>query len=204
MPSMPGMTDAPAMMSAATIFAMWAVMMPAMMVPGALPLVAVRGAPALFGYLLVWTVFSAAAAFAQWDLMRSGALTAEMSLRSAALAAVVVAAVGVYQLTPLKRAFLSRCRAQCAAWRTAPRSRGWAAVADGMRYGVSCAGCCWALMALLFVVGVMNIFAMAGIAIFVLAEKAVPRAVVFARIAGVALLACGAGVALFASGVVMR
>ena len=195
MSNMPGMTDGPAMMSAGAIFAMWAVMMPAMMVPGGLPLVAVRGALALPGYLLVWTVCSTVAAFAHWSLVQSNALTAGMSLRNAMLAALVVAAVGVYQLTPLKGAFLSRCRAQCAAFASAPRRGGWAAVADGMRYGLSCAGCCWALMALLFVAGVMNVVAMAAIALFVLVEKLVSRGMAFSRLAGVALLACGAGVA---------
>jgi predicted metal-binding membrane protein len=190
------MTDAPAVLSAGAIFAMWAVMMPAMMVPGGLPLVAVRGALALPGYVLVWIAFSAAAAVTHLGLVHIGVLSAEMTLRSAPLAALVVAAVGVYQLTPRKRAFLSRCRAQCAAWANAPRSGGWPAVADGMRYALSCAGCCWALMALLFVAGVMNVLAMAAIAAFVLAEKVVPRGLAFSKIAGAALLACGVVMAL--------
>ena len=191
MTGMPGMADAAAMTDAGAIFAMWAIMMPAMMVPGALPLAGARGVLTLPGYLLVWTAFSAAAASAHWGLAQSGALTAGMTLRSASLAGLVVAAVGVYQLTPLKRAFLSRCRAQCATRAAVPRSGGWAAVADGMRYGLTCAGCCWPLMALLFVAGVMNVLAMAAIAVFVLVEKIVPRGLVFARISGVALLACG-------------
>ena len=192
------------MMGTGAIFAMWAVMMPAMMVPGALPLLAARGSLAVAGYLLVWTAFSAVPAFAQWSLVQSNALSTGMNLRSTAVAALVVAAVGAYQLTPLKRAFLSRCRAQCAATATAPRRGGWAAVTDGIRYGASCAACCWALMALLFVAGVMNVVVMAAIALFVLVEKIVPRGVAFARITGVALLACGAGVALLGYGVVMR
>jgi predicted metal-binding membrane protein len=189
------MADAPGMMSAGAIFIMWAVMMPAM-IPGALPLVAARGALAFLGYLLVWIAFSAAAASAHLGLVSLGVLSAEMTLRSALLAALVVAAVGVYQLSPLKRAFLSRCRAQCTAWANAPRGRGWPAVADGTRYALSCAGCCWALMALLFVAGVMNVFAMAAIAVFVLAEKVVPRGIAFSKIAGAALLACGVVMAL--------
>ena len=185
------MTDAAPMLDAGAIFAMWAVMMPAMMVPGALPLAGARGVLALLGYLLVWTAFSAAGASAHWGLAQSGALSADMTLRSATLAAVVVAAVGVYQLSPLKRAFLEQCRLQCATRAAVPRSGGWAAVGDGIRYGLTCEGCCWPLMALLFVAGVMNVLAMAAIALFVLVEKIVPRGVVFARVTGVALLACG-------------
>src|ERR1700682_5731229 len=154
MTSMPGMAEMPAGASPAALFAMWAVMIAAMMLSGALPLIRGRGVPFALGYLLVWTGFSAAAALIQWELQRGGALSGAMALQSAPLAALVVIGVGAYQLTPFKRSCLSWCREQAAEGAVALPQRRWGAVVDGIRYGCACLGCCWALMALLFVFGV--------------------------------------------------
>jgi predicted metal-binding membrane protein len=103
---------------------------------------------------------------------------------------LLLIAAGVYQLTPLKRACLARCQSPLgfvlSQWREGPGG----AVVMGLRHGAFCVGCCWLLMALLFVAGVMNLFWVAAIAAFVLAEKLVPLAAV----------SWGAGVVLVASG----
>lgn len=189
---------------AALVFATWAVMMAAMMLPGAAPAVfrAARPAPdrqegargiaaALAftaGYLAVWTVFSAAATLAQWALDTSDLVTDALAIRNGVAAGLVIVAVGLYQLTPLKQSCLRHC-ASCLdgdRGRNA-RERAW----RGMRYGVSCLGCCWALMALLFVAGAMNAFWMAAIALWVLAEKNLRWGGRIARLGGAGLVAWG-------------
>jgi predicted metal-binding membrane protein/pimeloyl-ACP methyl ester carboxylesterase len=188
MSGMPGMSSAPAISAAAALpalIAMWVAMMAAMMLPGAAPWIAARGTPFAAGYLLVWTVFGAGAASVQWALDRAGALSGGMALNGAPLGALVVAAVGVYELTPFKNACLQHCRVDDRARRAGIRT----ALADGVRQGMFCLGCCWALMALLFVAGVMNAIAMLALTAFVVVEKLAPPRAQIARIAGVALLA---------------
>lgn len=194
----------------ALTFAMWAVMMAAMMIPSAGPTVSVyalaarsqgNGAAlrtALFvtGYVLVWTLFSAAATSAQWLLGRYALLSPAAALTPIAGAAVVGIA-GLYQLTPLKRACLRRCRSPygfvMTAWR--PGERG--ALLMGAQYGAICTGCCWMLMAVLFAAGVMNLLWVAGISLLVLLEKVTAWGEFVARIGAAALIgwavliACG-------------
>ena len=210
MPEMPGM-EQPAVMaadSAARAFGltalMWWVMMIGMMVPSATPMILLFGNvqrrqlaaenPALrvglftAGYLLVWGLFSVAAAGAQLALTRL-ALLAPMELAAPAwLGATLVAAAGVYQLTPLKNACLRRCRSP-AEFLSSHWRRGHAgAVRMGVEHGCYCVGCCWLLMGLLFTVGVMNLLWVVAIAAFVLVEKLAPRGEVIARLSGAALL----------------
>jgi predicted metal-binding membrane protein len=190
-------------------FAMWVVMMIGMMMPSAAPMIliyarvgrqaAVQGK--LFassswfagGYLLAWTAFSLAATSAQWALERAALLTPMMESASNRLGAAVLILAGLCQWAPLKEACLSHCRSpllfiqQHGGFRREPLG----ALALGFRHGIYCIGCCWALMALLFVGGVMNLFWIAALAILVLLEKVVPFGRVVARVAGVAFIAGG-------------
>ena len=193
---------------AALAAGMWSVMMVAMMLPSAAPMILVfvtvnlrRGFDAnapyvstgLFtlGYLLVWGVFSVGATAAQWGSQRAAVLAeATLALTPLAGAAVLVAA-GLWQLTPLKYACLARCQSPIgfllAEWRQGRRG----ALVMGLRHGLYCLGCCWALMALLFVGGVMNLAWVAAIATFVLVEKTVPAGRVVGWLSGSALIAGG-------------
>lgn len=186
-------------------FAMWAAMMVAMMLPTAAPLVLLMArvlreretgpvALAAFagGYLAVWAAFSAAATAAQWGLQQALLLTPMAEAAGPRIAGALLLAAGFYQLTPLKRACLRHCRGPLsflmAHWR--PGTAG--ALRMGLRHGLWCLGCCWAVMALLFVGGAMNLAWIAGLALFVLVEKAAPKGDVAGRIAGALALASGA------------
>lgn len=179
------------------VFAMWVVMMAAMMIPSVAPMVLAHagivrrrvavGAPyvpsSLFlaGYLVAWSAFSAVAAVAHWLLYQLGLLDHhELSIGRWAGAAVLLAA-GVFQLTPAKDACLSQCRAPLGYFLMAWREGNTGAVAMGLRHGLFCIGCCGLLMAVLFSVGVMNVLWGVVITAFVAGEKIVPwkRAVVW-------------------------
>ena len=125
-----------------------------------------------------WTPGYAALMLGMWTVMTT-------------LAGLVVAAVGVYQLTPLKRACLERCRALDGCLAGVPPRRAQDTGRAGPRYGVSCLGCCAALMGLLFVGGLMNVVWMAAIAGWVLAEKALPWGGRIARLGAAGLIAGG-------------
>jgi predicted metal-binding membrane protein len=184
----------------------WGIMMVAMMLPSAAPVVLLaaaldrsRGAStrrsALFasGYLIVWFSFSLAATMLQWGLDTVGLLSETMSLANRLLAATVLLAAGIYQWTPLKQVCLTRCRSPIELlvryWGNGKRG----AIVAGMRHGVFCLGCCWMLMALLFVGGLMNIAWIAALALLVLVEKTLPWGGQASRIAGALLIAWGAG-----------
>ena len=195
MGTMPGMA-APALATAwhpatvALMTAMWWIMMVAMMTPSAAPAILLyarvlrhaegRGdaaglAPtAAFtgGYLLAWFGFAMLAVPLQLLLVASGILgEATMASRSAALSAAILFAAGLYQLSPLKDACLTQCRAP-AAFLSRHWMRGaWGALRLGLRHGAYCVGCCWLLMLLLFVGGVMNLAWIALLTALVLAEK---------------------------------
>ena len=158
--------------TAVAVFVMWGSMMVAMMLPSAAPMILTfdalerRNAPPgraasrslVFAgaYLLVWIGYSALAAGAQWALQASGMLTPMIVSSSERLTAGLLILAGLYQLTPLKQACLRRCRTPdgflMAEWRDGMRG----ALAMGLKHGLYCAGCCWALMLLLFAAGVMN------------------------------------------------
>jgi predicted metal-binding membrane protein len=188
---------------ALALFVMWAVMMVGMMLPSAAPIILLvlrvyrrRGDPRsrvhgfLFvgGYLLAWTAFSAAAAALQILLHRAALLTPDMAAHSAIFASAILLVAGVYQWLPAKDACLSHCRAPLAALTKHWREGTSGALEMGLRHGLFCAGCCWALMALLFAVGVMNLLWVAIIAAFVLAEKIAPPALRLSRLAGSLLI----------------
>jgi predicted metal-binding membrane protein len=190
-------------------FVMWVIMMIGMMTPSAAPIILLyakvglqatsQGKPfastAWFagGYMLAWTLFGLAAAILQWMLDRAALLTPAMASASNALGAAVLIAAGIYQWTRLKDACLSQCESplQFIMRHGGLRREGPAALRMGTKHGFYCVGCCWALMALLFVGGVMNVLWIALIAGLVLIEKVFPLGRVVARVAGVFLIAGG-------------
>ena len=188
-------------------FAMWAVMMVGMMTGSAAPVMLLfaamharrgeqRTPRVVFafgaGYLLVWTVFSAGAAMAQWALHQATMLSAATPTSNPQLSGAILMTAGVYQLTPFKGACLAHCRSPLGFLMSHWRDGTAGALRMGIEHGTFCLGCCWALMAVLFVVGVMNLVWVAGLAIFVLVEKIGPAGAVVARAAGVAMVAAGA------------
>ena len=189
------MPEMPVMASPGALFAMCAAMMTAMMLPGALLQIARRGVLFGAGYLLVWTGFSAVATLVQVELDRAGLLSEAMALRSVPLAALVVAAAGLYQFAPSKRACLARCRIQGAenigmAPGCSHHNRRWRALRLLVRellLGADGA----ALRA-----GMMNIAWLVAITAFVVIEKTVPRGAGISKLAGVALVAGGAVIPL--------
>lgn len=190
------------------LFLMWTLMMVAMMVPSVSPMVLIFASlnrkrrqqenpcvPTgmfLLGYLAVWTTFSALAATAQWALHATALLSPMMVSTSPVLGGVLLMAAGVFQWTPLKNACLTHCRSPLgflmSDWREGKRG----AFLMGLKHGAYCTGCCWVLMALLFVAGVMNLWWVAVLAIFVLVEKVAPKGLLIDRIAGVLLAVWGA------------
>ncbi|HEV2745840.1 MAG TPA: DUF2182 domain-containing protein [Allosphingosinicella sp.] len=189
-------------------FAMWALMMAAMMLPSATPMIllyarfARNAAPAkapaaaalfVLAYLAVWSAFSAGAALAQAALVASG-LVSQMALAlgDRRLAGGLLVLAGLYQLTPLKQACLAECRSPLSflirLWRPGPAG----ALRLGLAHGGYCLGCCWALMALLFVGGVMNLAWVAVLAALVFAEKLAPPPVRATGLIAATLIAAGA------------
>ena len=145
----------------------------------------------LFGYLAVWITYSAAATMAQWVLHNAALLSPTMAAASPVLSGGLLLAAGVFQWTPLKRACLRGCRSPLSFLMTEWREGTTGAFIMGLRHGSYCLGCCWILMALLFATGVMNLFWVAVIALFVMAEKTLVRGELLGRVTGVALVAAG-------------
>lgn len=186
------------------VFLMWAIMMAAMMLPGAAPAVLVfdrlvtsrqRAGRAyagtwwfVAGYLGTWSAFSVAAALAQSALHASAALSASMMLTHPFTGAAVLAAAGAYQLSPLKGRCLSHCRSPLEFLMLHWREGRGGAFLMGVQHGTWCVGCCWLLMSVLFVVGVMNLAWIGLMSLLVIAEKTLPHGQHLARAAGFALL----------------
>ena len=190
------------------LLAMWWVMMAAMMLPSAAPMVLLYGKVRLqhgeraaigptwvflAGYLLVWFSASAIATLLQLFAIRAGFIDA-MTMRSSsgALAGMTLMAAGLYQLSPIKDACLISCRAPAAFLTRNWRPGIWGAIRLGLLHGIYCVGCCWLLMALLFVGGVMNFLWIAALTLLVAAEKLVRRGPLIARLTGLILLLWGA------------
>jgi predicted metal-binding membrane protein len=144
----------------------------------------------LAGYLVTWLAFSIVAAALQEALQPLGLLSGMfLWSKSAALSAVVLAGAGLYQLSSLKRACLKQCRDPVRFLTEHWRAGAWGSFGLGARHGAYCVGCCWVLMALLFVGGVMNLVWIAALSAFVLIEKLLPAGPVASRVGGVVLLA---------------
>ena len=189
------------------LFLMWAVMMVGMMVPSASPMVLAfaginrrrrqQGGPYvptlvfLSGYLLVWAGFSMVATVAQVGLSLSLLLTPMMSSASPVLGGILLLAAGAFQMSPLKSACLRHCRTPMGFITNDWREGRGGALLMGLHHGSYCLGCCWALMGLLFLLGVMNLLWIAALAFIVLAEKVAPAGNWLARALGLAFLAWG-------------
>lgn len=183
---------------------MWGVMMAAMMLPSALPMVltfsevcarqreASRATSFVAAYLAVWLGFSIAATALQWALQAADLIDPMIVSTSATLNAMLLVIAGAYQFSPLKDICLARCRTPfgflIGEWR--PGRRGGFVM--GLRHGLFCLGCCWALMALLFVGGVMNLAWIAALSLAVAAEKIAPQGALVARSLGVLMIGAGA------------
>jgi predicted metal-binding membrane protein len=191
------------------VFAMWAVMMVGMMTPSAAPMIlfyarvgrqaSAHGKPFAAtgwfatGYLLTWVGFALVATLAQWGLDRTALIDLKMASASQVFGGIVLIAAGVYQWMPLKDI--------CLAQRQSPllfiqRQGGFrhdpsGSLLLGLRHGAYCVGCCWVLMVLLFVGGVMNVLWIATISTFVLIEKIAPVGRLISRIAGAGFVAAG-------------
>lgn len=189
------------------MFIMWAVMMVAMMVPSAAPMVLMfasvnrkhreKDVPYVptvvfvLGYLVVWSVFSIAATTAQWGLHEASLLSAMMSSSTPVLGGLLLISAGVFQWTPMKDACLSHCKSPLGFIMTHWKEGKWGAFLMGLHHGAYCVGCCWALMALLFVNGVMNLLWIAFLAAFVLLEKVMYKTSWLPRVTGGLLVAWG-------------
>jgi len=190
-------------------FIMWAVMMVGMMTPAAAPTILIYArvhrqaslddsplaATGYFagGYFLAWIGFSLGATLGQWLLERSTLLDVTMRVTDHVFGGVVLIAAGLFQLSPVKDACLRQCQSPLLyIQRHGGFNQGRAgSLKLGFDLGLYCVGCCWALMALLFVSGIMNILWIAGIAVFVLAEKLMPKLGILSRLAGAVLIAAG-------------
>ena len=186
---------------------MWIVMMTAMMIPSVTPVILlfagvsrrrrVQGVLAtpvsvfILGYLLAWTCYAVLAALAQSVLHSAALLSPAMASASPLLGGGLLILAGLYQWMPLKGACLSHCRSPLGFFSTEWREGASGALVMGFRHGSYCVGCCWALMALLFVAGVMNLLWVVAIAGFVLLEKVVPNGRLLGRITGVVLVGWG-------------
>lgn len=189
------------------LFLMWAVMMVAMMLPSAAPMLLTFAAVArnrrrndrpyvsvsvfAAGYLAIWCLFSLLAAIAQWLLHRAALLSPAMLSSSALLGGCLLLAAGIFQFTPFKKRCLTHCRAPLDFIMTRWREGRSGAFRMGVEHGAFCAGCCWALMALLFILGVMNILWIAALTIVVALEKMLSRAEWFSAASGLALVCWG-------------
>jgi len=194
------------------VFLMWAIMMLAMMLPSAAPMILVfaaldrqrregvshfqRVCAFVAGYVAVWTGFSVFATLVQWGLLEARLVSPMMRSTSTTLGAAVLISAGAFQFTRFKQSCLVTCRSPLAFLAAHWRSGITGAFAMGLRHGAYCLGCCWLVMALLFVLGVMNVLWIATLAAFVLFEKTVPRIGWVGRVSGAALIAWGAALLL--------
>jgi predicted metal-binding membrane protein len=194
----------------ALVALMWVVMMVGMMMPSAAPTILLfsalqrkrtatgriggRTASFVAGYFAIWTAFSIAAAAAQTALAHAGLISMQMATTSAALGGALFIAAGLFEFTPLKDRCLVHCRSPLEWIPRHMRPGRLGAFRMGVEHGAYCVGCCWALMLLLFVGGVMNLIWVAILAAIVLVQKMLPGGVVLARFAGLVLVVCGIAV----------
>jgi predicted metal-binding membrane protein len=195
--------DAPRLL---LLWAMWAVMMTGMMLPSALPMLLTYGAIArrsaqasaasqiyafAAGYLLVWALFSVGATGLQRLLAQLLLLSSMMEVTSRTASAILLFIAGLYQLTPIKHACLRMCQSPLGFLMSRWRKGLSGAFVMGLQHGAYCVGCCWGLMLLLFVGGVMNLTVIAALTVFVAFEKLAPFGVRGAQISGVLLMVAG-------------
>jgi predicted metal-binding membrane protein len=189
------------------LFLMWTVMQVAMMSPTAVPMLLMHGKierhrqpeklPFLhislffLGYIILWAAFSLVFALLHMVLQSAELLSTTMASNNSWLTGGILIVAGLFQFSSLKQACLEQCRSPVAYLMTEWRNGRSGALLMGLKHGVDCVGCCWAIMALLFVAGVMNLFWMAAITAFVLIEKLTSRGETFGRVIGVGLIIWG-------------
>jgi predicted metal-binding membrane protein len=194
------------------VFLMWSIMMVAMMVPTTVQSLSVFTALSVrrnpdqavtvtagcfvLGYVAAWTGYSALAALSQVALSRAVLLSPMLQSTSVALSALILLAAGIFQFTSLKEACLSKCRTPLAFFLAEWRDGRLGGFVLGLRHGSYCVGCCWALMAVMLVVGAMNLLWMAALTVFILAEKLVPARWPLSRAVGVVFVLWGIFVAI--------
>jgi predicted metal-binding membrane protein len=197
-------------------FVMWSVMMVAMMIPSAAPVVTTYTRLAkqqdlsktslsstgffLLGYIAIWTGFSLAMTGAQWILHTSALLSPQLSSASPILGGVLLVVAGIYQVTPLKETCLTHCRTPLGYLLSSWRDGSYGAFQMGARHGIYCLGCCWMIMALLFVGGVMNLLWVAILAFYILIEKVTPAGNWINRVTGI--VSIGFGIWILASTII--
>ncbi len=194
---------------ATLMFFMWWIMMIAMMLPSATPMILLFAAvnrkkrhkgdtfvpTGIFasGYIIVWGLFSVAAVTLQWGFERSGLMSSMMmETTSLAVGGTLLVAAGLWQLTPLKHACLKHCRSPIQFVLNYWQQGKLGALRMGVRHGAFCLACCWFLMGLLFYGGVMNLYWIVGLAVFVLLEKTIPAGHWLGYVSGAGLLIWGA------------
>lgn len=189
------------------VYFMWAVMMAAMMLPSAIPMILAfdrvcrqqRKSPfkltGLFSsaYLGIWLVFSVVLTLLQWQMHGLAWLSPMMENQNSVVAAGILFLAGFYQFTPIKNACLTHCQSPMGfllnKWQDGPAG----AFNMGLKHGANCLGCCWAQMLIMFAVGVMNLLGMALITLLMMSEKSMPLGSRFIhKVAGIAFLAWGA------------
>ncbi len=204
------MTAAWSPAQAALMVTMWAVMMAAMMLPSAVPMVlaydqmdrasadARDGSTVLFvaGYIVVWVAFAVAATGLQWALHNMALVDGMGAATGGGLAGLLLVGAGVFQFSPVKKRSLGACRTPMGFLMTSWRDGRLGALRMGLLHGTLCFRCCWALMILLFVLGVMNIAWVAALTIFILAEKVSRRGEAISAIGGVIMIVWGVGAVL--------
>ena len=190
------------------MLAMWVIMMIGMMVPSAIPMVLIHAGIAhkaardglaaaptwlfVLGYVLIWSLFGIGATVAQWGLDRASLLDPMMMTKSSILGGILLLVAGLYQLTPVKEACLRHCRSPVNFIANGWRPGRLGAIRMGLAHGLYCLGCCWVLMCLLFFGGVMSIWWIGGLTLFVLLEKVMPYGRLGGSILGLLLAAWGA------------
>lgn len=193
---------------AALMLLMWIVMMAAMMLPSAMPTILLyrtivnreinksgnsplRTVLFVTGYLAIWLSFSVAAVVLQFLLEWAELLSPMMEATSERLSGLIIMAAGIYQISPLKAACIDHCRSPLEFVLNHWRKGNVGAFAMGMHHGIYCLGCCWSMMLLLFVGGLMNYLWIAGIALFILVEKLAPGGHRLSRLAALPLIFWG-------------
>jgi predicted metal-binding membrane protein len=189
------------------MFCMWWIMMIAMMLPSVAPVVLLAtalnrrsdperqpfGSSSAFivGYLAGWAAFSVIAVVAQWWLAEFDLLSDMLVIKSRTLAASIMIIAGAWQFTPLKKSCLRQCQSPIQLLTGARRRQNSGAVLTGLNHGLYCLGCCWFLMLLLFVGGVMNLYWVAALTLYVWLEKAIPLRYHVSQVAGAGLMVGG-------------
>lgn len=183
------------------VFVMWAIMMVAMMLPSALPMILTfinlsrqqnldtHGCFFITAYLVIWSGFSAAATILHWGLQATGLLTPMMSSSSTGLTVILLLVAGVVQFTRFKEACLRHCRTPLGYLLTEWQDGAIGAWKMGLKHGFICLGCCWALMGLLFIAGVMNLIWVAALTAAIVIEKVHPAGVIVGKVLGCVLIA---------------